>query len=184
MPVKPPRPPRWTNERAVLDLITRWFDEHEYSEVMAHAAADDGGPVRITRSLDLHDLVVILKSGEQISPRNRAHFAKLIEDLIEQPKRRLGRPPKPIEERRSVSIMPEAKALCLAVIDFLRFNYPGETSGVIKDRAILWTVEKIRTYEPVGIEHLTAAERKRIKPLTKTKLRNYLNRGRRNRRVL
>jgi hypothetical protein len=171
--VKYPRPPRWRDEPEVLKLITRWFDEYEYSEVMALAAADDGGPVRIARSLNLHDLVRLLRSGQPISPPNRARFANLLADLLDQPKRRRGRPPKPIEERRSVSIMPEAKTLCLAVIDLLRLNYPKERAESIRDRAIKWTVARIGTYEVGGVD-----------PLTENKLRTYLARAKRDRRVL
>jgi hypothetical protein len=111
------KPPRWSNEQAVLDLITRWFDEYEYNEVMEQARLDEGRvPTR-------RELVEMLRSDEEISPQNRARIANLLErdgvsERIEQ-KRGRGRPPKPIEERRSVSIMPDAKALCLAVIDQL-----------------------------------------------------------------
>ncbi|MBR1274277.1 hypothetical protein [Bradyrhizobium sp. AUGA SZCCT0283] len=173
-PVKYPKPPKWRDEPEVLKLVTRWFDEHEYSEVMAIAAADDGGPVAIPRRRDLRDLARMLRSGEEINRHDGMHFAGLVEELIEkQQKRKRGRPPKPKEERRSVSILPDAKALCLAVIDFLRLNYPKESAGVIRDRAILWTVEKMATYEVGGIN-----------PLTENKLRNYMARSKRDPRVL
>jgi hypothetical protein len=160
----------WSNEQAVLDLITRWFGEYEYREAMEQAQLDYGD---VVPSLGLRDLVKMLRSGKQISPRNKAHFANLLEDLLVQPKRRRGRPPKPIEERRSVSIMPDAEGLCLAVIDFLRLNYPKVRVGDVRDRAILWTVKKIGTYEVVGST-----------PLTEDKLRNYMGRARCDRRRL
>jgi hypothetical protein len=173
-PVKHPKPPKWSDEQAVLDLITRWFGEHEYREAMEQAQLDDG-PRRPSR----RELVEMIRSGGEISPQNWAHIANMLErDGIEQskqseqPKRKRGRPPKPIEGRRSVSIMPEAEALCLSVIDFLRANYPKERAG-IRDRAITWTAAKMGTYEVGGVD-----------PLTEEKLRNYMARSKRARQKL
>jgi hypothetical protein len=171
-PIDSHSPPKWSDEPAVLRFITLWFDEHERSEVMAYAAADDDGPVRITRSLDLHDLARMLRSGEPISPQHRAHFANQLADLL-QPKRKRGRPRRSIEQRRAGSIMPDAEGLFMAVVDFLKRHYPKEKVGVIKDRAIAWTVAKINTYEVDGSE-----------PLTKRRLRNYMLRPKADRRRL
>ena len=176
-PIKYPKPPKWSDAPEVLKLITLWYDKYEYS--------DDDGPVRITRSLDLHDLVGLLRSGKPISPSNRAYFAKLLAELLDQPKRKRGRPKKPKEERHSVSVQPEAKALCRTVIDLLKLNYPKERADPIRDRAITWTVERINKNAIVGIKHLnlTAKARQEI-ILTKRKLRGWMGLSQKNRRNL
>jgi hypothetical protein len=201
-PVRYPRVPRWQSEQAVLDLITRWFDDYEYDEVMIEAQADfDAYPFspeiieafnRIHSRQQLPMLRKKLRMGEDISPykADLANLLDLLSDMLErernsieleeQPKRERGRPKKPKEKRRESSIMPDAKALCLTVIDLLKLNYPEQKVGVIKDRAIKWTAAKMRTDEITA----SVPGMKKMKRMTEQKLRNYMGRSRRDRRVL
>jgi hypothetical protein len=173
-PIASHSPPKWSNERAVLDVVTRWFGEQEHREAMEQAQWDDGGGDML-RVPTRRELAAMLRSGAPISPQDRALIANLLEreGVAAQPKRKRGRPKQPIEQRRATSILPDAEALFMAVVDFLKRRYPTEKVGEIRDRAIEWTVAKIKTYEVVGSE-----------PLTKKKLRNYLARARSDRRRL
>jgi hypothetical protein len=170
---KPSELPKWSDEQAVLDMITHWFGEYEYREAMEQAQWDDSGGDVLRVVPTRRELAAMLRSGAPISPQDRALIADLLEGAAAQPKRKQGRPKKPIDQRRAESIMPDAEGLCLAVVDFLRANYPRERAGIIKDRAIAWTVAKINAYEVGGID-----------PLTETRLRNYMARPKRDRRRL
>jgi len=158
-----PKPPNWSNERAVLKFITQWWDQYEYRDVMTDAILSGSELVDYAPRplLTLRDLSRMLRSGQAISRPDSQRLADLLDEML-APKR--GRPRKSINERRAVSVMPDAELTYLAVVDSLRGHYPRVKVGEVRDRAIAWTAAKFDVREQT--------------------LRNYALRSRRDRRRL
>jgi hypothetical protein len=166
-------PPKWINEEAVLDLITR---EYTLEKIWAVINGEDRlhlrGPVQMLR-----DLATTLTSGQGISPsKDSVHLGILLRAYLDyrEPEER-GRRKKSKElrraERRTVSLMPEAELLCASVIDFLKSRYPEQpVEKQIKPLAIKWTVAKFNEFFEVEI--------------TETELRSYMGRSNPNSRRL
>jgi hypothetical protein len=152
----PVRLPKWSNEQAVLDLITHWWT-HSVQVLR---------PVVRARPLDLRDVSRTWRNGREISQLDRADFAELLDDLLDRAERRKGRPKKLMTERRAASMLPQAEGVCFSAKVFLKRNYANVKDGDIHERAIAWTAARFKMKKKTLRYYMVLPEddRRRLSP--------------------
>jgi hypothetical protein len=154
-----PEPPDWGKKKAVMKFITQWADINEKccdlhlnpilrSQIPAaekQAAEKQAAEKQAAEKQDLlhNHLLKMLKSGQDIALLLHKEY---LTNLLEQTKRKPGRPKKSIEKRRMASRLPDAELMYREVVKFLKHHYPGVMPRVkgatIHDRAIEWTAAR------------------------------------------